>query len=313
MMIQNINSLYPDFLLVGAAKSGTSSLHYYFKEHPEICMPKQIKELNFFHLYGHEKNRAILKRNKYLPTNILSYLGFFYHKKTNQISGECSPSYLYYYKDTVKNIKALHPNYDDLKIIIILREPIDKIWSHYKFVTMKNLDPKKLSLKDSIRLEKENLKNTSLLPDLFYIDNTSYYCQVKHFMENFNNVKIVKYDDLKENPKNLMKEIFEFLGCSENKKINFERRYNKSSSILKFKANIFGKFASVLPDKIFNFLPKNVQFKWIEKETINPDVEKLLAKHFYEEITKLQKLTGISFKDWLLKYEDIENRYVKTT
>ncbi len=108
-------------------------------------------------------NRTVLKVSPNLPTNWLTYLGLFHDCQENQICGEATPSYLYYHDRTIKNIKALHPEWQKLKIIIILREPIDKIKSHYRFIQKYNLDPDNLSLLDSILQEDERKKKNRLI------------------------------------------------------------------------------------------------------------------------------------------------------
>ena len=298
-------NLYPNFLVVGAAKSGTSSLDQYFRQHPDIYMPKLYKELNFFHLYGNEDKRAILKRERFMPTNILSYLGCFYDKKEHQISGECSPSYLIYYDDTIKNIKEIHPDWKGLKIIIILREPIEKIWSHYKFVKMKKLDPDNLNLVKSLALEQQRIENTTLLPDLFYVDNTLYYKQVKTYIEVFENIKIIKYEDLKQQPQEVMKNIFQFLGVDENIQIDISKRYNASKPILNYKNKFYKKIATDLPLRMHRFIPSRLKNKLKVEEKMTNDIKIKLATYFLPEIQKLEKLTDMDFSDWTKKYKNI--------
>jgi hypothetical protein len=301
----NLSNLYPDFIVVGAAKSGTSSLDQYFRQHPDIYMPGITKELNFFHLKGHEDRRAILKRVPYLPTNILSYLGYFYNKEEHQISGECSPSYLIYYDETIKNIKDFHPNWQDLKIIIILREPIDKIWSHYKFVKMKRLDPDNLSLEESLKFEKQRIKNTDLLPDLFYLNNTSYFEQVEAYAAVFKNLKIIKFDDLKTKPDFVMKGLFTYLGTCHDVEIDTTKRHNVSKPILKYRNEVYKKLATNLPFRLHKLIPNRLKKQLKVEEHMSDDLKIQLAKHFSLEIEKLEKLTDIDFSNWRNKYKKI--------
>lgn len=305
--MDNINKLFPDFLIVGAAKSGTSSLDQYLRQHPDVCMPKVLKELNFFHLHGHEKDRAILKREPLMPTNPLSYQGFFYNKKPNQISGECSPSYLYYYEDTIRNIKQLHPNWAALKIIIILREPIEKIWSHYKFVRMKNLDPRDLNFKDSIALEKEIMDDTSLLLDLLYVDNTSYFKQVKAYKEAFEQVMVIKYDDLRNQPQDLVRDIFKFLSIDQEVEIDTSKRQNVSKPVVYYSNGISKKIATDLPLNLHKVVPARVKIALRKEEKMDDETEKELARYFYPEIQNLASLTGVNFDNWTNKYKKILN------
>jgi hypothetical protein len=305
--IPKLNNLFPNFLVVGAAKSGTSSLDQYLRQHPNIYMPENIKELNYFHLRGHKDKRAILKRAPHLPTNVLSYLGHFHDKKPKQITGECSPSYLYYYENTIKNIKEIHPNCKDLKIIIVLREPIDKIWSHYRFVRMKNLDPEKLSLRESLAKENSRIDDIKLLPDLHFIENTSYSKQVKAYVDNFDNVKIIKFDDFVNQPKIIMNQIFTFLEIDTIKELNTSKKYNVSTPIFEYKNDIYRKIFTDLPLKLHKFIPQVIKSKFKQEEVMGIEIKIILAKHFLSEITSLEDVTGMSFSNWILKYKALLN------
>jgi len=301
----------PDFLVVGAGKSGTTSLHYYLDEHPEIFMPKN-KETWFFHLVNNP-NKTILKTIPNLPTNFFSYLSLFKDVGNNQICGEITPSYLYYHDLTIKNIKKYHPKWIDLKIIIILREPVDKIKSHYKFVRNLKLDPENLSLKKAILKEPERLASNNVLPDLFYIDNTKYYSQVKAYLDNFSNVKIFLYDDLKNSPKDLAKELFNFLGVDSSfVPKNIGRKYNKSTQVLVIKNKAYKLLIFILKSinyltllfskRIFIWLNKIETFAY-KKEEIDPKTLKNLQKTFKNEVLQLEKLLNKDLKHWLKKYD----------
>jgi sulfotransferase family protein len=292
----------PDFLIVGAGKSGTSSLHYYLSLHPEICMPQTEKELNFWHTYQHEKERGILNRNPSLPTTYNEYQSYFKLKTNKQISGEACPSYLYYYKDTVNNLKELKDNWQDIKIIIILREPIDKIWSHYKFIRSKNLDPDKLSLSDSLKLENKRLGNNHLLPDLFLVDNTRYYEQVLYYQSNFNNVKVLLYDDLVKNTQKLLNEITEFLGVKRFVPDNLKQIYNASKDVLttvgfiqKLKGKGIGK---LMPERTKRLLINTIS----TKEKMSPKTRLYLQSIFKPEVEKLNTVIDKDLSSWLEQY-----------
>ena len=113
-----------DFFIVGAPKAGTTSLYYYLNEHPEIEMSTQ-KETDFF------SDSAIQKQGLYYGKNRIDteekYNGLFNTQKKDVIFGEGSVSYLFY-PTVAQEIKAYNPI---AKIIIMLRNPIDRAFSHY--------------------------------------------------------------------------------------------------------------------------------------------------------------------------------------
>ncbi|MCH7534804.1 MAG: sulfotransferase [Bacteroidetes bacterium] len=293
----------PNFLIVGAAKSGTSSLHNYLSMHDEICMPTVIKELNFWHVLNHEQDRAILKLSNLYPLSPEAYTDCFSHRTSNQITGESSPSYLYYYEDTVNNLKALKANWEETRIIIILREPIDKIWSHFKFCRNYQLDPENLSLEEALKQEETRLVDTSLLLDLYYVDNTRYYDQVKHYLENFKNVKILLYDDFKKDAQATLDEITQFLGIANFTPQNLREKYNVANPAVVPKKGfklIQGKgLARYFP----KFIRKAVSGFLVKNEEIDAYSREFLVKTFKLEIEKLNVLIENDLSPWLKKYE----------
>ena len=112
-----------DFFIVGAAKSGTTSLYYYLNEHPEIEMSTQ-KETDFF------SDSAIQKQGLYYGENRINTLEKYHNLfPTTQEKkyGEASVSYLFY-EDVPEKIKAYNSKG---KIIIMLRNLVDRAFSHY--------------------------------------------------------------------------------------------------------------------------------------------------------------------------------------
>ncbi len=301
----------PDFIVVGAGKSGTTSIHHYLKEHPEIYLP-EAKETWFFHLVSNP-NKAILKLYPSLPQSIFSYLNLFTNVNSNQICGEVTPSYLYYYDLTISNIKKYHPNWQDLKIVIILREPIEKIISHYNFVKNNDLDPENLTLNEAIKLEIIRKKRHDLLPDLFYVDNTMYHNQVKSYLDAFKNVKIFLYEDLKNNPKKLTTDLFNFLEVDPTfAPKNIKKIYNKSTipRIPKnqfFKQNIkFIDKINFLYEKLFrrkSSIMNTLKYHFQKEELIDDKTINILKEKFKPEITKLESLIQKDLSNWLKKYD----------
>ena len=106
--------------IVGAPKAGTSSLHFYLNQHPEICM-SSVKEPNFFSA----KEVENLYYNSQIVSSTKDYNSLF--ESDVKIKGESSVSYLYY-KEVAKRIYEYNAK---AKIIIMLRKPVDRLFSHY--------------------------------------------------------------------------------------------------------------------------------------------------------------------------------------
>lgn len=206
--------LLPDFLLVGAAKSATTSLYYYLSQHPEIRMTS-IKESWFFSFMDSSP--------KYISPGILSnvvsrleeYVKLFEGARPEQRLGDASPSYLYTHRETIRNIQAVYPP-DDLKklrIIISLRDPVSRAFSQYW--TFKRYVQEPLSFEEAIEdsaIAKRLHDNWNIFYD--YIGFGRYHDQVKAYLKAFgkDRVQIFLYDDIRSDPVGVCQSIFAFLG-----------------------------------------------------------------------------------------------------
>lgn len=206
----------PNFLLVGAAKSGTTSLYNYLDQHPDIFM-SAVKEPLFFCSTGVE--RETLAKELYpLPldqvvTDFDDYLNLFADAQEERAIGEASVYYLLDYGKTIPNIQRLLPDSSRLKIVIILRNPIDACFSHY---SMYNLylkhfakDGKTPSFEECIELEQKRVEDGYLA--LAHFHWFFYADQVQAYLENFDQVQIHLYSELKNDRQSVVTKLFDFL------------------------------------------------------------------------------------------------------
>ncbi len=112
----------PNFFLVGAPKSGTSSFYEYLSAHPDIYLPK-VKELHYFAY----PEVADTYYDVPFVASESEYLGLFDNRRGEKCAGDLSPSYLYR-ELAADRIQRFQP---DAKIIISLRNPIKRAISHY--------------------------------------------------------------------------------------------------------------------------------------------------------------------------------------
>ena len=298
----------PDFLIVGAAKSGTSSLHSYLSKHPDIYMPEKRKELYFWHV-ATNTNRSIIDHagEGKIPIRLDEYLDYFKGASQGQITGEACPSYLYFHDHVLANLKKCHSKWKDVKIVIILRQPVSRIISQYRFVCKKQLDPEFLSFSDSLKAEPPRVKENKLLPDLFYTDVSKYSEQVEFYINNFKNVHVCLYDDLKESPRELLEILCEFLGVDGDKLPDFEFEVvNASSGARKLKYPWLAKNVRKIGRPVLGWLPKtlkiNLKTKFensISEPVVIPKEEVArLENYFLPEIKRLEALLGMDLSIW---------------
>ena len=182
---------FPDFLGIGAQKSGTTWLYANLKKHPEIYLPRK-KEIHYFDWYFYK--------------GINWYYNHFNHKRKTQKTGEITPGYSILNEKKIKYIKSLKP---DLKIILLLRNPIDRAWSHavMNLSTIPDIEINKISDQEFI----SHFNHPRSIERGNYLKIISKW--KKYFPEN--QLYIGNYSLISQNPEKLLNQIFKFLNIKQ--------------------------------------------------------------------------------------------------
>jgi hypothetical protein len=282
-----------DFFIVGAPKSGTTSLYHYLNQHQDICM-SLIKEPNYFS--SEELNDQGLYYKAKTISKLESYHKIFIQEKDHQLLGEASVSYLFYQNVPLK-IYKYNPT---AKIIILLRNPIERAHSHY--LMDYRLGHTKISL-DAI-LNDSSVKDHALLYQQ-YIELGFYYNQVKRYVDVFghDNVCVMLYDQLKENNEELTNNIIRFLNVDLNHGINFKTPYNRSKSSTNkiiqklYSLTFIRKSVSFLfPNSIISYI--NKIFFNNKENSLSTRLEDKLYNLYSEDILLLEKMLKIDLSSW---------------
>ena len=295
----------PNFLVVGAAKSGTSSLHEYLIQHEDIFMPtinkegKSVKEPQFL------IKSKVEERLHFGIWNWDEYKFLFENVKQEKAIGESTVFYLYYYKEAIKNIKLLLGN--DVKIIILLRNPVDRAFSAFQHVSKSVKES--LSFEDALNQEEGRLeKDLTLTPMVMYKDMGLYYNMVKAYKEKFENVHIILYEDFRDKTDEVLKDVFEFLEVNVKTKINSSIRHNVGGKRWKNQRmkNLFQKdnvFKNIYMKFVPDIIKDKVKVKLVKISTnkvtsMNKKTKEHLESFFKDDINKLSELIGMDLKHW---------------
>jgi Sulfotransferase domain len=181
---------WPNLFIVGAVKSGTTSLHRYLEQHPQIFM-SSVKEPYFFSRPppGH----PVFDES--------SYLGLFACTSVETLRGESSPLYLWD-ASTPQRIKRVSPN---AKIIIMLRDPVERAYSHYLMDVEQGVQTR--SFPQAIQRELDR-------PFHLYIELGRYCHQVSRYLELFDDVLVLFSEEFFADARMQVNEVFRFLGVT---------------------------------------------------------------------------------------------------
>ena len=295
----------PNFLIVGAAKSGTSSMHNYLNQHKEVFMPSynvegmKVKEPRFL-IKSAVENR--------LHNGVWSweeYLDLFKGVSEEKAVGESSVLYLYYYELSIKNIKKYLG--ENIKIIIMLRNPTDRAYSAFQHVSRGFQEQN--SFEESLLIEEGRLdRNPDLTPMVMYQEMGMYFKMVKSFQDNFKNVHIISYDDFRDDTEKEMKKTFQFLGLSLSTDIDFLTRHNVGgkrwrNDTMKYFFMKKNPVKSLLKKVVSNSFRSKIKNNMVSVSTnrvvpMNTETRLKLDNIFKEDVENLSQLLNRDFTKW---------------
>jgi len=173
-----------DFIGLGAQKAGTSWIYACLYEHPELCLP--FKEIHFF------------SRDRYKKKGIGWYEEQFSSCQNDLLRGEFSTSYLY----STEAVERIRKDFPDAKLIVSLRNPVTRAFSHYRNAIKAGEIFKDESFEEMCK------KDKSVVGQGMYAD------QLQRYFDIFprENILVLIYEDAKRDPKVFIQSIYRFLG-----------------------------------------------------------------------------------------------------
>jgi hypothetical protein len=251
--------LNPNFIIIGGQKCGTTSLYNYLTQHPCIY-PAIYKEAHFFDNYYSSFKLGIHWYKAQFPSIVYQY----YCKKVKKleiITGEATPYYIFH-PLAPKRVQKLIPN---VKLIAILRNPVDRAYSHYYHSVKRGYET--LSFEDAIEKEKKRLKDEKFSnynhQHYSYLSRGIYVEQLKNWLALFpkKQLLIVKSEDLFIDPPSIYNKVIEFLELPkhelrEYKKFNLGS-YHKMDVCLRKKLIDYYKPYN---EKLYEYV--NINFDW---------------------------------------------------
>ena len=292
----------PNFIIVGVARCGTTSLYHYLNQHPEISLSK-IKEPKYFSsidlalpqkgVGDHTVHKRIIKDEKKYDK---LYAEFHHHKCVGDASSDC----FYYHENVIPRIKE---KLGDVKIIVCLRNPVQRAYSAYSNLVRDSRET--LSFREALYNEGDRIsKNWDWM--WHYKKGSLYADALSHYQKEFSNIEVVFFEDLTTNVDKVLQRLFSFLEVDKEIKIDVNSQYSYSG---KPKNAIFAKLTNRNNFIIFwvrELALKTIPRKYLEKialllfkkEEIDKVVKIELKQFFKEDIEKLEKLTMKNLSSW---------------
>ena len=291
--------IWPNFFIVGAPRSGTTSLYEYLKAVPGIYM-SPVKEPNYFapDLHTRYRGKPILAFGKYF-CNRAKYLELFEKVKDEVAVGEASVSYLSD-PEAPGRIKEVVP---EARIIVILRGPVERAYSHY----LQKVDAgwQRAPFEEAARTD-------------FYLEPSLYAKQVQKYLDVFGSdqVKILIFEEFIQAPRKTVSEVLNFLGVNAELPAIVGEAYN-SFTIPRWP--FVGRFLRsrpvriarrlLIPARIRLTMRQQVLYRKASKPPMPEKTRRFLEDAFRGDVQRLEQILGRSLpwldaRDQLAKDQD---------
>lgn len=269
---------WPNLFVVGAPKAGTTSLHRYLDQHPDIAMAPD-KEPWFF---TRDPDRIEAEEEDYL--DLFAGLDATY-------VGEATPSYLRH-----PDVPArIHDRRPDARIVVSLRDPVERAWSHYLMEHREGREDR--SFAEAVDAE---LASDEVDPLARIVEPGRYREQVRRYLETFgeDQVHVLLLDDLGEDPHGTLEGIAAFLDVdpAPMREVEVERHYgyrqprNELARRIRNDEHVRWVARRVLPEGVREFLGDRVLMADRPKPDIDPEVRDRLEAVYAPEVDGLEQL-----------------------
>lgn len=205
-------SAHKFLIIAGTSKAGTTSVFNYLATHPQIC-PSNEKETRFFL----DADYPLPSQKRYYKDGPFAYLSFYDYGREGDWKLEASPDYLYS-NNTARLIRATLAN---VKLVLILREPVSRLLSMYKFGVKMNEIPRTMTFDEYVEVQSGD-QNCSALPSSRHpafraLDHGRYSVYLKSFLEFFGkpSIQVLFHENLSRDPLDFVQKVCRFAGIDE--------------------------------------------------------------------------------------------------
>ncbi|MCB0197036.1 MAG: sulfotransferase [Anaerolineae bacterium] len=295
----------PNFLLIGAAKSGTTSIYKYLEQHPQIFLPPK-PEQRFFLMEGKHgpfTRPGNINAGRQIVTNWQDYQAIFQDVTTETAIGEGSNDYLwgsgaacriYHYLPTIK-------------LIAILRHPVDRAYSEY-WMRRRDRGFEPLSFSEAVQAEINELEQPWQLWSRYYLRGGFYYRHLTPFFNLFERgqLKIYLLDDLKQQPLLIIQDMYRFLGVEPDFQPNLAVWQNRGGQPKPERLYwLLSEWQRRMPTTgplrhPFMLMERLKRYFLIKPPPISPTVRQMMLAHYRADTLNLQTVLQRDLSHWLV-------------
>jgi hypothetical protein len=278
------DSKLPDFLIIGAMKAGTTSLARYFMAHPQVFMAAG-KEVHYF--------------DRHFERGMQWYAEHFSESTTHRAIGEATPNYLYS-KEVIRRMASTIPN---AKLIAILRNPVDRAYSHYWHERARGRET--LEFERAIAAESERLTSPDLevRTHFSYLDQGRYIGQLVYVTKHFPRgaLHVILFEDLRQEPVSTFKSLCRFIEVDDTLvPENIGKRYNDFVAFRSLAIRGLAQELSSRPHglRLLGRVLGRLNVRRVPYPPLNPELRAKLVLRYREANQALSSWLGRKLSHW---------------
>ena len=291
----------PNFLIIGAGKSGTTSLYKYLKAHPQIFMstPKEPK----FFAYEGENPGGDFFLDRLTISSLETYQRLFENSRNYKAVGEASTVYLY----SAKAPHRIRHHIPNARLIALLRDPAERAFSHYLFFSQGGRESSATFL-EALRAEPDRIRR-NVYSGWFYRDRGYYFAQLKRYFDLFprEQLRIYLYQDFYADRKGVVRDVLRFLEVDESLLPDIGEKHNVTAVPRSRLINAALNRQTRLRPLVRACLPAQGRrrlLNWLnrlnsKRPQLAPEIRAELIEGYRDDILKLQDLIGRDLSAWL--------------
>ncbi len=297
--------MLPNFLVIGAGRSGTTSLHHYLGSHPDVYLPR-VKSPSHFYCRDRAPSEnpgvRLVTRNFFVP-NEADYEALFDGVRGEKAIGEVSPAYL----ASTAVPARIAERIPEARLIAILRNPVDRVYARYVARLRDGLENRS----DFAGIVREERTESLIRDDAAGTYLAAGFCShvLRSYFEKFSRdkIRIHLFEDLRDDAARLMAETFEFLGVDASFRIDTRARHNASGGVIRNpllramwtrSALLRARAQPYVPGWIRGPVSAAVK-RDLDRRPLDAELRAELTALYRTEIEKLQQMLNRDLSHWL--------------
>lgn len=299
--------MLPNFLLIGTAKAGTTSLYHYLRQHPDVYMPA-VKEPRFFAyadappaMVGPGDREA--NEDSGAVYTMDAYRALFDGVTDEPAVGEASVNYLY--SETAP--RRIHQHVPNAHLIAILRNPIERAYSHYLHLLRAGREPLR-DFEAALAAEPER-RRKGWEWSWHYTNMGFYHAQLVRYLEYFDRdqLSVYLFEDFTEDNRAVVQDIYRGLGVDSTFAPRGTLAHAKTGVPISDRFQRFIRNSDhpvrraarwVLPESLRTTGMKLLQNMNLSKPPMAPAVRERLRNRFEDDIRQLESLLDRDLSQW---------------